>query len=328
MSVNDALPYPIYNCKYREYIELVDTNGDPVALASGDTELGKDSATLADATNEMSEGSTGYCSIDFTYSEMAYNCVLVVPKSAGAVTRAIKLFPARLPVLRSGTAQAGAAGSITLDSGASSKDGAYVGCWVRGSNNTPAGIQGEVRKITGYTGSTKVATVAPNWDNTPSSSTTFEILVPSDMSMSTLLADKSDIVDEMETQMQADPTGFHVNVMEVNGTAQTAGDLKSLIDTIDGNVDSILADTGTDGVVLKAAGLNADAVDEILDEVVEGTVTVRQALRLILSFISGKCSGGATTTITYRDIGDTKDRIVMTVDSDGDRSAIGTRDGS
>jgi len=195
MSVNDALPYPIYNCKYREYIELVDTNGDPVALASGDTELGKDSATLADATNEMSEGSTGYCSIDFTYSEMAYNCVLVVPKSAGAVTRAIKLFPARLPVLRSGTAQAGAAGSITLDSGASSKDGAYVGCWVRGSNNTPAGIQGEVRKITGYTGSTKVATVAPNWDNTPSSSTTFEILVPGDMSISTLLADEAGIAD-------------------------------------------------------------------------------------------------------------------------------------
>ncbi len=32
------------------------------------------------------------------------------------------------------------------------------------------------------------------------------------------------IVNEWETQSQADPTGFHVNVMEVNGTAQTAND--------------------------------------------------------------------------------------------------------
>lgn len=32
------------------------------------------------------------------------------------------------------------------------------------------------------------------------------------------------IVDEWESQSQADPTGFHVNVLEVNGTAQTAND--------------------------------------------------------------------------------------------------------
>lgn len=32
------------------------------------------------------------------------------------------------------------------------------------------------------------------------------------------------IVDEFETQSQVDPTGFHVNVKEVNGTAQTAND--------------------------------------------------------------------------------------------------------
>lgn len=32
------------------------------------------------------------------------------------------------------------------------------------------------------------------------------------------------IIDDFETQSQADPTGFHVNVKEVNGTAQTAND--------------------------------------------------------------------------------------------------------
>ena len=68
------------------------------------------------------------------------------------------------------------------------------------------------------------------------------------------------IVDEWETQSQADPTGFHVNVLEVNGTAQTANDngadinailvdtgttLDGKIDTIDTNVDAVLVDTGT-----------------------------------------------------------------------------------
>ena len=94
------------------------------------------------------------------------------------------------------------------------------------------------------------------------------------------------------------------------------------------DIDSILADTGTDGVVLKAAGLNADAVDKILDEVVEGAITFRQALRLFLAVLTGKSSGGGTATLAFRDIGDSKNRISATVDADGNRTAIGTRDGS
>lgn len=72
------------------------------------------------------------------------------------------------------------------------------------------------------------------------------------------LASETSIVDEMETQMQADPTGFHVNVLEVNGTAQTANDNGA-------DINAILADTGTDGVVLAndaitAAKIAADAI--------------------------------------------------------------------
>lgn len=36
------------------------------------------------------------------------------------------------------------------------------------------------------------------------------------------------IVDEWESQSQTDPTGFHVNVKEINATAQTAGDVTAL----------------------------------------------------------------------------------------------------
>jgi tetrahydromethanopterin S-methyltransferase subunit F len=90
---------------------------------------------------------------------------------------------------------------------------------------------------------------------------------------------------------------------------------------------AILLDTGTDGVVVNASGLAADAVDEILDEVVEGTITLRQAIRLCLSALAGKSTGGGSATLTFRDIADSKARITATVDVNGNRTAI-VRDGT
>jgi hypothetical protein len=46
------------------------------------------------------------------------------------------------------------------------------------------------------------------------------------------IATEADISAQIQTDMQADPTDFPVNVMEVNGTAQTAGDLADLISAI------------------------------------------------------------------------------------------------
>jgi hypothetical protein len=102
------------------------------------------------------------------------------------------------------------------------------------------------------------------------------------------------------------------------------------VDTIDGIVDAILLDTGTDGVVVAAASktgyeLSATGVDGVLDEAVEGSTTLRQSVRLANAVLGGKASGLATTEATYRDLADTKDRVVATVDTDGNRSAV-TRD--
>lgn len=82
---------------------------------------------------------------------------------------------------------------------------------------------------------------------------------------------------------------------------------------------------GTDAV--SAAALAAGAVDEILDEVVEGSITLRQAIRIILARLVNKAGGGGTTTLTFRDVADTKPRVTMTVDADGNRSAV-TLDGA
>lgn len=92
-------------------------------------------------------------------------------------------------------------------------------------------------------------------------------------------------------------------------------------------LDAILADTGTDGVVVASGSktgyvLSDAGVDAILDEVVEGTLTFREMLRLFTSVLAGKTVGGGTAVLTARDVADTKNRISATVDEDGNRTEI------
>ena len=70
---------------------------------------------------------------------------------------------------------------------------------------------------------------------------------------------------------------------------------------------------------LPTASAIADAVH---DEVVEGAYTLRHYLRLLAAVLFGKATGGGTTAITFRDTADGTDRVVMTVDASGDRSAV------
>lgn len=57
-------------------------------------------------------------------------------------------------------------------------------------------------------------------------------------------------------------------------------------------------------------------------EVGEGTLTMREMLRVILAATAGKSAGGGTATITFRNIADNKNRISATMDENGNRTAI------
>lgn len=80
--------------------------------------------------------------------------------------------------------------------------------------------------------------------------------------------------------------------------------------------------TGSVGSVTTVNGLSAGAIDSILDDAVDGTYTLRQLLRLLGSALGAKVAGAGTTTITFRDLADTKDRITATVDADGNRTVV------
>ena len=103
-------------------------------------------------------------------------------------------------------------------------------------------------------------------------------------------------------------------------------------DIIDANVDQIEAavitnaagtDIAADIIALKAVAdaLNDITVANVLDGVIEGAYTLQDSLKIMLAYFGGKTSGGGTATVTFRDTGDSKDRVVLTVDADGDRSA-------
>lgn len=75
------------------------------------------------------------------------------------------------------------------------------------------------------------------------------------------------------------------------------------------------------GYALSAAGVAA-----IWNEVVDGAFTARQLVRGFASALLSICSGMATSTGVFRDISNTKNRLSVTQDANGNRSAFGTLD--
>lgn len=86
------------------------------------------------------------------------------------------------------------------------------------------------------------------------------------------------------------------------------------------DVDAILTDTGTD-IPASIAALNNLSAAQVWQHVIE-TLTAEQIMRVTLAVLSGKASGGGSTPILFRDKADTKNRVSMTVDGSGNRSAV------
>jgi hypothetical protein len=100
---------------------------------------------------------------------------LTVGSSSGQINPSagnVGLVPSDSFVIHTGTAQAGAASSVTLASSASATDNLYVGETVKIVSGTGAG---QVRVVTAYTGSTKVATVGRAWITNPDNTSLYVV---------------------------------------------------------------------------------------------------------------------------------------------------------
>ena len=116
-----------------------------------------------------------------------------------------------------------------------------------------------------------------------------------------------------------------------NGVASTTATINALawaVGTSNGSATASLVRYATgsmSGSIAPAVSLEASAFSSYLldEEDIETGLTLRQAMRLVAAATAGKISGGSGTTITIRNpVADTKDRIVATVDVDGNRSAF------
>lgn len=184
---NNALPYPVYGVPYGLSFPIIDADGDFTTGATGlDSEVSKNGDTFADCTNEATEIATasGIYYLLLTAAEMTADVVSIIVKttSSGAKTTVLTLYPRKLVALRSGTAQGGAPGYITLDASAGSRDDRWNGCLCVATIDTLV----EARIINDYTGSNQQAAVTPNWNVTPDSDDTFILYLPEGMQSPTV----------------------------------------------------------------------------------------------------------------------------------------------
>ncbi|MEM4359821.1 MAG: hypothetical protein QXT45_04775 [Candidatus Bilamarchaeaceae archaeon] len=112
-----------------------------------------------------------------------------------------------------------------------------------------------------------------------------------------------------------------------NDIMSTLNTINTKVDDIAVDVDAILDDTGVSGVAISDSTKQSIATTLLdLSDGVESNRTVRKSLRLMLAALVGKLSGAGTSSISIRDTNDTKNRIVATVDTNGNRSAITLND--
>jgi hypothetical protein len=107
-----------------------------------------------------------------TISALAANTITATSINVAAFSSAKFAADTGLVPIRSNTAQAGAATTITLDASASASNSFYNNCIVLITGGTGVG---QARFITAYVGATKVATVA-TWVTNPDNTSTFAIL--------------------------------------------------------------------------------------------------------------------------------------------------------
>lgn len=112
----------------------------------------------------------------------------------------------------------------------------------------------------------------------------------------------------------------NLSAAAVNAEVDTALADVGLTTTITGRIDAAVSSR-----LASASYTAAPTVADILAGVIEGSITIKGALRLALAVLTGKSSGGGTATVVFRDTGDTKARVTATVTADGNRTAV-TRD--
>lgn len=139
--------------------------------------------------------------------------------------------------------------------------------------------------------------------------------------LDTEIASIKAVTDKLDTMLENSSDGWIWTVAALQqapaggGGGLDAAGIRAAIGLASANLDAQLD-------ALPTAAENATAV---MGSTIEGTFDLTESARLWNAALAGKASGLSGTAATFRDLADTKDRIVATVDADGNRTAV-TRD--
>lgn len=194
-----------------------------------------------------------------------------------------------LQLIRNGTAQAGAAGTITLDAGASASDNFY--------NNTIIQIVGgtgiaQSRIISGYVGATKVATVNGNWVTTPDATSAFVI-----RAFGSVPGASAPTAGEVADAVWDEARAGHVAGGSFGeGVASVQGDVTGSAASVTAGV-TVTTNNDKTGYALSAAGVNAVA-DQNWDEARADHTSAGSFGQAGQAVRSGTAQAGGAATIT------------------------------
>ena len=345
---NNVSGDPIYGLPFVLAFPILDEDGDPVTGLTPDTEISKNGDTAVDTATEAEEipfttaTNKGMYQLQLSAAEMTCDVAAITVYTGVTTAQAtcIVLYPKKLPPVASGTATAGAAGTITLQAGSVPVDDYFNGCVIFIASGT--GLN-QCRMITDYVDSTRVASVTPNFATNPSSDSVYTIYL-TDIAVNALLANLSAIalaaVNIALAQVGVNVVSqANIDFGALQKTSLNSATPASIQGNVGGNVVGSVASVGADvgitqagadkvwGTAARTLTSFGSLIADIFAYTVEGSLTFVKFLRIKFAALAGKSSGGGSSTINFRDLADSKPRITATVDESGNRTSI-TLDGT
>ena len=202
-------------------------------------------------------------------------------------------------VVDQGVARAGTSTTITLRTYASSSNDIYLCNVVAIIAGTG---RGQARLIGAYNGTSKVATICgDNWITNPDTTSVY-VLMPYGTTCTSCIGTYA--LGLINTECDTALTDY-----DPPTRTEATTDKDAIITEVNANETKIDA-------------LNDITVADIIASIADGSYDLQEMMRIMFAALSGKSSGGGTTTLTFRDSGDAKNRITAIVNSSGDRTAM------
>jgi hypothetical protein len=123
--------------------------------------------------------------------------------------------------------------------------------------------------------------------------------------------------------------GWRIRPQENNHTLNVSGGVilvsgggDPFVNTLGSFVVRVNYQQPVQAITVATGGGGGVTVPAIWQHVIEAGMTAEEFLRIMLSVLAGKVSGAGSGTESFRDVADAKNRVVSTVDTEGNRTAV------